>query len=57
MMIISVRSREIIRIDCTCFQILDTDIMIFKEHPVCPLKKVRDLRIMLCGDILSIKYL
>lgn len=57
---ISVSSREIweiIKIDCTCFQILDADIMISKEHPVRPLKKVRGLRLMLCGNALCKKYL
>ncbi len=57
---ISVSSREIweiIKIDCTCFQILDADIMISKEHPVRPLKKVRGLRLMLCSNALCKKYL
>lgn len=48
---------EIIKIDCTCFQILDADIMISKEHPVRPLKKVRGLRLMLCSNALCKKYL
>ena len=57
---ISVSSRakwEIMKRDCTCFQILDADIMISKEHPVRPLKKVRGLRLMLCGNALCKKYL